>query len=37
MESEAEKGTVIATVWPGYESADGVLRPAGVVVASPAG
>jgi molecular chaperone GrpE len=32
--SGTEKGTVVAVAWPGYESVEGVLRPAGVVVAT---
>jgi molecular chaperone GrpE len=37
IDSEEPPGTVIATVQPGYESADDILRPARVIVARPPG
>jgi molecular chaperone GrpE len=37
IDADEPPGTVIATVRPGYESADDVLRPARVIVARPPG
>jgi molecular chaperone GrpE len=37
IDADEPPGTVIATVRPGYESADDILRPARVIVARPPG